>query len=57
VPVRDARALAEAMNTLLNDEALRSKLGQQAKAHAISGYSLTAMSNSHVALYHMLLST
>ena len=57
VPVRDAGALAEALNTLLNDDALRSKLGQQAKAHAINGYSLTAMSNSHVALYHMLLST
>jgi rhamnosyl/mannosyltransferase len=57
VPVRDAAALAEALNTLLNDDALRSKLGQQAKTHAISGYSLTAMSNSHAALYHMLLST
>jgi glycosyltransferase involved in cell wall biosynthesis len=54
VPVRDATALAEALNTLLNDDALRSKLGQQAKAHAISGYSLTAMSNSHVALYASL---
>jgi rhamnosyl/mannosyltransferase len=57
VPVRNATALAEALNLLLNDYALRSKLGHQAKAHAISGYSLTAMSNSHAALYHMLLST
>ena len=57
VPVRDAAALAEALNKLLKDDALRSKLGQQAKAHAISGYSLSAMSRSHVALYHMLLST
>ena len=56
-PVRDAAALAAALNTLLNDDALRSKLGKQAKAHAISGYSLSAMSNSHLALYHMLLST
>ncbi len=54
VPVRDATALAEALNTLLNDDALRSKLGQQAKTHAVSGYSLTAMSNSHVALYASL---
>jgi rhamnosyl/mannosyltransferase len=54
VPVRNATALAAALNTLLNDDALRSKLGQQAKAHAISGYSLTAMSNSHVALYGSL---
>jgi glycosyltransferase involved in cell wall biosynthesis len=57
VPVRNATALAEALNTLLNDDALRLKLGQQAKTHAISGYSLTAMSNSHAALYQMLLST
>jgi len=57
VPVRDAAALAAALNTLLNDDALRSKLGKQAKAHAISGYSLSAMSNSHLALYHRLLST
>jgi hypothetical protein len=33
---------------------LRLKLGQQAKAHAINGYSLTAMSNSHKALYASL---
>ena len=57
VPVRNATALAEALNKLLNDDTLRSKLGQQAKAHAVNGYSLTAMSNSHLALYHMLLST
>jgi glycosyltransferase involved in cell wall biosynthesis len=57
VPVRDAVALAEALNTLLHDDALRLKLGQQAKAHAISGYSLSAMSSSHLALYHRLLST
>jgi glycosyltransferase involved in cell wall biosynthesis len=54
VPVRDATALAAALNKLLDDDALRSKLGQQAKAHAISGYSLSAMSNSHLALYFSL---
>ena len=55
VPVRDATALAEALNTLLNDDALRSKLGQQAKTHAISGYSLTSMATSHRDLYYSLL--
>ena len=54
VPVRDATALAEALNKLLHDDALRSKLGQQAKAHAINGYSLSAMSSSHLALYASL---
>jgi glycosyltransferase involved in cell wall biosynthesis len=57
VPVRDADALAQALNQLLNNHTLRSKLGQQAKAHALNGYSLTAMSSSHLALYQMLLST
>jgi glycosyltransferase involved in cell wall biosynthesis len=57
VPLRDTDALAEALNQLLNDHALLSKLGQQAKVHALNGYSLTAMSSSHLALYHMLLST
>jgi glycosyltransferase involved in cell wall biosynthesis len=57
VPLRDADALAEALNQLLNDHALRTKLGQQAKMHALIGYSLTAMSSNHLALYHMLLST
>jgi glycosyltransferase involved in cell wall biosynthesis len=61
VPVRDTTALSAALNTLLKDDALRLKLGQQAKAYAVSGYSLSAMSNSHLALYsslvHMPLST
>lgn len=57
VPVRDATALAEAINQLLNDDALLLKLGQQAKEHANNGYSLSAMSNSHLALYQALLST
>jgi glycosyltransferase involved in cell wall biosynthesis len=57
VPVRDANALARALNKLLDDEALRYKLGQQAKTHAINGYSLKAMAHSHAALYHRLLST
>lgn len=54
VPVRDTIALAEALNKLLQDDVLRSKLGRQAKSHAVSGYSLTAMSNSHLALYTSL---
>jgi glycosyltransferase involved in cell wall biosynthesis len=55
VPVRNAAALAEALNMLLNNDDLRSKLGQQAKTHAVSGYSLTAMTISHLNLYQSLL--
>jgi hypothetical protein len=40
---------------LLNNDDLRSKLGQQAKTHAVSGYSLTAMTISHLNLYQSLL--
>ena len=57
VPVRDPIALAKALNTLLQDEALRFKLGNQAKTHAINGYSLSAMSAAHLALYQTLLCT
>jgi glycosyltransferase involved in cell wall biosynthesis len=61
VPVRNATALAEALNMLLNDDALRSKIGQQAEAHAKGGYSVSSMSSCHLALYsaltHMVPST
>jgi glycosyltransferase involved in cell wall biosynthesis len=55
VPVRDAAALAAALNQLLSDDALRSKLGAQAKEHATQGYSLTAMTSHHRDLYYSLL--
>lgn len=56
VPVRDATALSEALNSLLGDDTLRLKLGEQAKSHALQGYALTAMSNRHLHLYETLLS-
>ena len=57
VPVRDSKALAQALNQLLNDETLRFTLGAQAKQRALNEYSLDAMSNSHVKLYQDLLNT
>ena len=57
VPVRDANALAQALNQLLNDEAMRFTLGTQAKQRALNNYSLDAMSASHVKLYQDLLNT
>lgn len=55
VPVRDASALALAINRLLSDEALRLQLGRQAKERALQEYSLKAMGEKHVALYRSLL--
>lgn len=57
VPVRDAKALAQALNQLLTNEVLRFTLGAQAKQRALNEYSLDAMSTSHVKLYQDLLNT
>lgn len=56
VPTNDAPALAHAIDTL-TDMALRTQLGQQAKAHALGNYSLQAMGVQHLGLYQALLNT
>lgn len=57
VPAKDARALAQAVNTLKIDPALREKLGQQARSHALRNYSMLVMSDLHIQLYQDLLNT
>lgn len=57
VPLRDAGALAGAINRLLADHPLRERLGQQAQQRATVDYSLTAMAQQHLSLYQALLST
>lgn len=57
VPAKDARALAQAINTLKTDQALRDKLGQQARSHALRNYSMLVMSDLHIQLYQALLNT
>lgn len=57
VPAKDARALAQAINTLKIDPALREKLGQQARSHALRNYSMLVMSDQHIQLYQDLLNT
>lgn len=57
VPAKDARALAQAINTLKIDPALREKLGQQARSHALRNYSMLVMSDLHIQLYQDLLNT
>ncbi len=55
VPVRDSKALAQRINQLLNDPALRQKLGEQAQNRALTVYSLPAMTASHIRLYQELM--
>lgn len=54
VPVRDSKALAERINQLINDPALRLQLGEQARSRALNVYSLPAMTASHIRLYQDL---
>ena len=56
VPLRDAAALAAAINQLIKDCPLRERLGQQAHQRAITEYSLEVMAQSHLELYQGLLS-
>lgn len=57
VPVRDTKALADAINRLICDPALRELLGSQARQRALSEYSLDAMGIRHLELYQALLKT
>ena len=56
VPVRDAVALGQSIEGLLQNDALRLELGQRASAHTAK-YSLPHMTAAHVELYQGLLST
>lgn len=56
VPVRDAVALGQCLETLLTNDALRNKLGQQALLRTAE-YSLPHMTAAHIKLYNDLLST
>lgn len=57
VPVRDPVALGQTLNQLIQDAALRERLGQQGRRRAYDLYSLPAMTASHIKLYQDLLST
>lgn len=51
VPVGSVEHLAEALRTLLSDDELRSKLGKQAKARAMTRFSIPRMVESVMAAY------
>ena len=51
VPIRDARALAEAMRVLAEDAALRHKLGSQGHARVKEHFTVDRMTEAHLDLY------
>ncbi|MES2187000.1 MAG: glycosyltransferase [Pseudomonadota bacterium] len=55
VPVRDAAALAGALNGLARNPALRQRMGEAGRARAFGEYSLASMAQRHVQLYEGLL--
>lgn len=52
VPPRDSRSLAEALLTLLNDETLRRRLGQNARRLMVKNYSWDRITNKIERVYH-----
>lgn len=57
VPVGDPVALAQAIDRLGHDPDLRERLGRQAQAHALGGFSWGQMTQRHLQLYTELLAT
>jgi glycosyltransferase involved in cell wall biosynthesis len=55
VPLRDARALAAALRRLLEDRALRERLGATSRERAEREFTLDAVCEAHVQLYRALL--
>ncbi|MBC7260476.1 MAG: glycosyltransferase, partial [Chloroflexi bacterium] len=55
VPPKDSAALAEAINTLLQNEPLRKEMGQRARQRAFSEFSLPTMVERVLNLYHQVL--
>ena len=55
IPPRDADALANALRRLLEDSALRSRMGKQARALAVAEFGLTQVLAQNLSLYQELL--
>jgi rhamnosyl/mannosyltransferase len=55
VPLRDVSALAQALETLSHDAALRRRLGQAGQRRVIEQFSQTQMAQRHIALYQRIL--
>jgi rhamnosyl/mannosyltransferase len=54
VPLRDVGALAQALETLARDPALRKKLGEAGRQRVASRFTQAAMAEKHIALYERI---
>ncbi len=54
IPARDARALAEAIEQLINDASLRHKMGQAGRKLAEREFSIEKVVSAHFDIYHEL---
>jgi rhamnosyl/mannosyltransferase len=54
VPLRDVAALAQALETLSHDPALRKKMGEAGRERVASKFTQTAMAEKHLALYERI---
>jgi glycosyltransferase involved in cell wall biosynthesis len=55
VPPRNAPALAEAIRTLVDDPALRARMGANGRERVLAGFTLTHVTTATLALYQTLL--
>jgi glycosyltransferase involved in cell wall biosynthesis len=55
VPLRQVESLAAALRTLLNDPALRARMGAAGRARVLEQYSLPRVVDAHLAVYGELL--
>ncbi|HEU5169279.1 MAG TPA: glycosyltransferase [Gemmatimonadales bacterium] len=55
VPLRDVGALAQALETLSHDAALRHRLGQAGQRRVVEQFTQTQMAERHIALYTRIL--
>ena len=55
VPPEDAGALRQAIARLMNDQELRSRLGQAGKKRMQNEFSIDTMAEEHVALYESVI--
>jgi len=56
VPVRDSRALAEALKTLIGDAALRKQMGKKGRELAVAEFSLEKVIGQTFVVYEKALS-
>jgi rhamnosyl/mannosyltransferase len=55
VPVGDASALADALRRLLEDEGLRTRMGERARERALTSFTISAMVSGTLAVYDEVL--